>query len=55
VALSGDLVEHELTCLANTATFDTLLSDLCFGPAQEGPAAPGSGPGHDRLGADMTG
>jgi pimeloyl-ACP methyl ester carboxylesterase len=43
-ALSGDLVEGELASLAATSTFDALLSDLSFGPAQEGPAAPGAGP-----------
>jgi pimeloyl-ACP methyl ester carboxylesterase len=54
-ALNGDLVEGELASLAGTETFDALLSDLCFGPVQEGPAAPGAGPvtigwgRHDRL------
>ena len=54
-ALSGDLVERELTALAATATFDALVSDLAFGPPQEGPAAPPAGPvtigwgRHDRL------
>jgi pimeloyl-ACP methyl ester carboxylesterase len=54
-ALNGDLVERELAGIAGTATFDALLSDLSFGPLQEGPAAPGTGPvtigwgRHDRL------
>lgn len=54
-ALHGDLVECELTSLAATPTFDPLVGNLAFGPEQEGPAAPGSGPitigwgRHDRL------
>jgi pimeloyl-ACP methyl ester carboxylesterase len=54
-ALDGDLMERELASLAATPTFSALVSDLCFGPPQEGPAAPGSGPvtigwgRHDRL------
>jgi pimeloyl-ACP methyl ester carboxylesterase len=54
-ALPGDLVERELAGIAATRTFDALLRDLAFGPLQEGPAAPGSGPvtigwgRHDRL------
>lgn len=54
-ALNGDVVESELKGLAATPTFGALLSDLAFGPLQEGPAAPGSGPvtigwgRHDRL------
>lgn len=54
-ALNGDLVATELASLAATGTFDALTSDICFGPVQEGPAAPGSGPvtigwgRHDRL------
>ena len=54
-ALSGDLVEREMASVVATTTFDALTRDLCFGPLQEGPAAPGSGPvtigwgRHDRL------
>lgn len=54
-ALNGDLIAGELVSLAETPTVDALISDLAFGPAQEGPAAPGSGPvtigwgRHDRL------
>jgi pimeloyl-ACP methyl ester carboxylesterase len=43
-ALSGDLVEAELQSFADTPTFNALLKDLAYGPLQEGPAAPGSGP-----------
>lgn len=43
-ALDGDLVAKELSCFAGTATFGTLVKDLASGPAQTGPAAPGSGP-----------
>lgn len=54
-ALDGDLVEGELKSLAETRTVDALIQDLTVGPAQEGPAAPDSGPvvigwgAHDRL------
>lgn len=54
-ALDGDLTQAELTSFAATPTFDALLSDLAFGPLQEGPAAAPSGPvtigwgRHDRL------
>lgn len=54
-ALNGDAVAAELASLVTTSTFDALLSDIAFGPAQEGPAVPGSGPvtigwgRHDRL------
>jgi pimeloyl-ACP methyl ester carboxylesterase len=54
-ALDGDLVARELASFADTPTFGPLLADLAFGPLQEGPAAPGSGPvtigwgRHDRL------
>lgn len=54
-ALDGDLVGAELASFADTPTFQTLVQDLAFGPLQEGPAAPGSGPvtigwgRHDRL------
>jgi pimeloyl-ACP methyl ester carboxylesterase len=54
-ALNGDLVEAELQSFADTPTFNALLKDLAYGPLQEGPAAPGSGPvtigwgRHDRL------
>jgi pimeloyl-ACP methyl ester carboxylesterase len=54
-ALDGALIEAELTCFAQTPTFGALLTDLAFGPPQEGPAAPASGPvtigwgRHDRL------
>jgi hypothetical protein len=49
-ALDGDTVETELQSFADTPTFDALIKDLAYGPLQPGPAAPGSGPGHDRLG-----
>lgn len=54
-ALEGDFVAAELASFADTPTFQPLLNDLAFGPLQEGPAAPGSGPitigwgRHDRL------
>jgi pimeloyl-ACP methyl ester carboxylesterase len=54
-ALDGGLVATELTSFAATTNADALLYDLAFGPVQEGPAAPGSGPvtigwgRHDRL------
>jgi len=54
-ALDGDLVERELTSFAATPTFDALLTDLAYGPAQQGPADPATGPltigwgSHDRL------
>ncbi len=54
-ALSGDFVAAELGSFADTPTFQALLDDLAFGPLQEGPAAPGTGPitigwgRHDRL------
>jgi pimeloyl-ACP methyl ester carboxylesterase len=54
-SLDGDLVEAELTSFADTPTFNALSQDLAYGPLQEGPAAPGSGPvtigwgRHDRL------
>jgi pimeloyl-ACP methyl ester carboxylesterase len=43
-ALDGDLVAKELSSFAGTATFSSLVKDLASGPAQTGPAAPGSGP-----------
>ena len=43
-ALDGALVEGELRSFAATKTFDALVTDLTVGPAQEGPAAPDSGP-----------
>lgn len=43
-ALDGDLVERELKGLAATPTFDALVADLAYGPPQEGPAHPNSGP-----------
>jgi pimeloyl-ACP methyl ester carboxylesterase len=54
-ALNGDLVAKELAGICETATFDDLVQDLAYGPAQQGPAAAGSGPiaigwgRHDRL------
>jgi pimeloyl-ACP methyl ester carboxylesterase len=54
-ALNGDLVAKELLGICKTATFDDLVQDLAYGPAQQGPAAAGSGPiaigwgRHDRL------
>jgi pimeloyl-ACP methyl ester carboxylesterase len=54
-ALNGDLVAKELVGICDTATFQDLVRDLASGPAQSGPAAPGSGPiaigwgRHDRL------
>jgi pimeloyl-ACP methyl ester carboxylesterase len=54
-ALNGDLAAAELTSFAATATFDALVRDLAWGPVQQGPAAPASGPvtigwgRHDRL------
>lgn len=54
-ALNGNLVEQELRSFASTSTFAALLRDLAYGPLQEGPAAPGSGPvtivwgRHDRV------
>lgn len=53
--LNGDLVSKELTSIASTATFGSLVKDLAYGPAQTGPSAPSSGPlaigwgRHDRL------
>jgi pimeloyl-ACP methyl ester carboxylesterase len=53
--LNGDLVAKELASIANTATFDSLVQDLAYGPPQSGPSAPSSGPvvigwgRHDRL------
>lgn len=43
-AVDGDLVFKELSSFAGTATFGALVKDLASGPAQTGPAAPGSGP-----------
>jgi pimeloyl-ACP methyl ester carboxylesterase len=43
-ALDSDLVARELSSFAGTATFGALVKDLASGPAQSGPAAPGSGP-----------
>jgi pimeloyl-ACP methyl ester carboxylesterase len=54
-ALNGDLVGRELTTLANTSTFNSLVNDLAFGAAQVGPAAASTGRvtigwgRHDRL------
>jgi pimeloyl-ACP methyl ester carboxylesterase len=54
-AVDSDLVEAELTSFADTPTFNALAQDLAYGPLQEGPAAPGTGPvtigwgRHDRL------
>jgi pimeloyl-ACP methyl ester carboxylesterase len=54
-AVNGDLVEGELLSFARNEVFDGLLTDLAYGPVQEGPAAPGSGPvtigwgRHDRV------
>jgi pimeloyl-ACP methyl ester carboxylesterase len=54
-ALNGDVVEKEMHGVAYSSPFEALASDLVFGPVQEGPAAPGSGPvtigwgRHDRL------
>jgi pimeloyl-ACP methyl ester carboxylesterase len=54
-ALNGDHVEQELASFAKTSVFPVLLTDLAYGPLQEGPAAPGSGPvtigwgRHDRV------
>lgn len=53
--LSGDLVATELQSFAETPTFDALVRDLAYGPAQEGPQGPAAksvtiGWGrHDRL------
>ena len=54
-ALDGDLVADELESFADTPTFGPLIKDLAYGPMQQGPSAPGSGPvvigwgRHDRL------
>jgi len=54
-ALDGDLVEHELESYVSTPTFFDLVNELAVVPAQEGPAAPGTGRvaigwgRHDRL------
>jgi pimeloyl-ACP methyl ester carboxylesterase len=54
-ALNGDLVAKELVGICDTATFDDLVQDLAYGPAQAGPAAADAGPiaigwgRHDRL------
>jgi pimeloyl-ACP methyl ester carboxylesterase len=54
-ALDEGLVASELTSFAETPTFDALLKDLAYGPAQPGPAAASSGRiaigwgRHDRL------
>lgn len=54
-ALDGDLIADELVSFAETPTFQALVDDLAYGPAQPGPAAPGAGPvtigwgRHDRL------
>ena len=54
-ALDGDLVAKELVSICNTATFQSLVQDLAYGPTQQGPAAAGAGPivigwgRHDRL------
>jgi pimeloyl-ACP methyl ester carboxylesterase len=53
--LNGDLIGKELVSIATTATFDSLVQDLAFGPLQTGPSASGTGPvaigwgRHDRL------
>ena len=53
--LNGDLIATELSSFAHTPTFDALVQDLAYGPPQEGPVAPSSGPvtigwgRHDRL------
>jgi pimeloyl-ACP methyl ester carboxylesterase len=43
-ALNGDVAEREMESVVATDTFEALADDLVFGPLQEGPAAPGSGP-----------
>jgi len=43
-ALHGDVVEKEMKGVAYSPPFEALAYDLVFGPLQEGPAAPGSGP-----------
>jgi len=43
-ALNGDVAEREMKSVAETSTFEALASNLAFGPLQEGPAAPASGP-----------
>jgi pimeloyl-ACP methyl ester carboxylesterase len=54
-AIDNDLIATELQSFADTRTFLSLVTDLAYGPAQPGPAAPGSGPvtigwgRHDRL------
>ena len=54
-ALNGDLVAKELVGICDTATFQDLVHDLAYGPAQLGPAAASAGPiaigwgRHDRL------
>lgn len=54
-ALNGDFVECELASVAETPTFEALVADLAYGPMQQGPAAPATGPvtigwgRHDRL------
>ncbi len=53
--LDGSLVAGEIVAFAETETLDQLIDDLAFGPPQEGPAAPRTGPvtigwgRHDRL------
>ena len=53
--LSGDLVATELQSFADTPTFDALVQDLAYGPAQEGTQHSGAKPvtigwgRHDRL------
>lgn len=54
-ALDPAVTIRELQSFAATKTFEALVDDLTNGPAQEGPAAPDSGPvtigwgAHDRL------
>ena len=53
--LNADVVAEELTSYADTPAFAPLAHDLATGPAQAGPAAPGTGPvvigwgRHDRV------
>jgi pimeloyl-ACP methyl ester carboxylesterase len=53
--VNGELVQRELESFASTPSFPGLLQDLAYGPVEEGPAAPGSGPvtigwgRHDRV------
>jgi len=53
--LDADLISKELASFAGTPTFDALVQDLAYGPAQQGPAAGNAGPvtigwgRHDRL------